>query len=191
MAWRDTNLLSLRSRNDPFSEGAYLCFSDKYRGKSSPASELTVIQYWLLIPGNFFQIGQAGDCIGYLNVYLVTTQEILEVLQWKQSLGRCYKTIFTWVMRAENAPEQVLTDIVVEGTGAGLSARTALVSPTFVVPSWTPECQIHGICCLSHWDVAAAHGLDLPQWSPCIWQEFLVALKPNEPTERLQCILER
>lgn len=74
-------MFSLCSRNDPFSEGAYLCLSDKYREKSNSASDLTVIQYWLLIPGNFFQIGQAGECIRYLNLYLVTTQEILEVLQ--------------------------------------------------------------------------------------------------------------
>lgn len=51
--------------------------------ESSLASGLTVIKYRLVIPENFFQIGQtlAGDCLAYLNLYLLTTQKLLEVLQ--------------------------------------------------------------------------------------------------------------
>lgn len=83
MAWRDANSCSFCSRNDSFSKGAYLCLSDNYRDESSPASGLTVIKYRLVIPENFFQIGLtlAGDCLAYLNLYLLTTQKLLEVLQ--------------------------------------------------------------------------------------------------------------
>lgn len=189
VAWRDSDLLSLCSRNDPFSEGAYLCLSVKYREKSSPASNLTIIQYWLLIPGNFFQIGEAGDYVRYLNLYLATTQEILEVLQWKQSLGGCYKTIFTRVMRAENAPE-LPTDLVVEGTRVELCAGTALLPPL-----WYPAGHQNATS-LGCAGFLTGMWLQLMVW-PChsdhiyIWQEFLVASKHSEHTEGLQCILER
>lgn len=75
MAWREANLCSLSSRNGSFSKGAYLCLSDNYRDESSPASDLTVTKYWLVIPENVFQIGQTQSevYLGYLNLYVVST----------------------------------------------------------------------------------------------------------------------